>query len=165
MLKPIEIKQAIAKLENNEIIILPTDTIYGLSAQFNFENKIKINQLKSADLAKPLILLISNLEQVNGLAILNDKTIKLLNSELPITVIVPGIESLAIRLVKRNDLKEIIDIVGPIYSTSVNFHGQKPLMEKVDLEQFDSTIQVFWDQPLNSNPSKIFDAIKGEWVR
>jgi L-threonylcarbamoyladenylate synthase len=45
-LNPTEIQAAIAALSHNEIVILPTDTIYGISAIVSEDNARRINTIK-----------------------------------------------------------------------------------------------------------------------
>ncbi|WP_434334468.1 Sua5/YciO/YrdC/YwlC family protein [Mycoplasma capricolum subsp. capricolum] len=166
MLTDTKINKAIELLKNNQIVILPTDTIYGLSAIYSLENQIKINQVKKADINKPLIVLISSLDQLDKLDILDltDKNF-LLNTDPTTVIFKTTSSSIAIRLVKRNDIKQIINNTGPIISTSVNIHGFDPLTNKKDLISFNKNIEVFFDEELNNNPSKIYSSILKKYLR
>ncbi|QVK08652.1 L-threonylcarbamoyladenylate synthase [Mycoplasma mycoides] len=166
MLTDIKINKAIELLKNNQIIILPTDTIYGLSAIYSLENQIRVNQVKNADITKPLIILISNLDQLNDLEItdLTDKDY-LLNDEPTTVIFKTKSSSIAIRLVKREDIKQIINKTGPIISTSVNSHNFKPLIKENDLINFNKKIEVFFDTQLNNKPSKIYSSIIKKYLR
>ncbi|AJM72180.1 L-threonylcarbamoyladenylate synthase [Mycoplasma yeatsii] len=166
MLKSHEENKAIELLKQNKIIILPTDTIYGLSAVYSLENEREINRIKKADLNKRLIILISNLDQLKDLDIVDQTDKELLLSNDPTTVIFKTKDSsIAVRLVKRQDIKNIINKVGPIISTSVNFHKSEPLKTKIDLENFNKDIVVFFDEQLNGLPSRIYDSINKKYIR
>ncbi|WP_338969670.1 L-threonylcarbamoyladenylate synthase [Spiroplasma endosymbiont of Labia minor] len=158
-----QINIAIKQLKNNELIILPTDTIYGISAIFTDKNKIKINNLKKSDLNKPLIILVSSLIDAKKIIDLNDLIIDKLTSSKPTTVIAKAkhtSENIGIRIVNRNDIKKIIKEVGPIFSTSVNVSGNHFLFEEIDLNNFSSEIKnVFWVGNLDRNPSQIYEII------
>ncbi|KAF5295869.1 hypothetical protein FQA39_LY13042 [Lamprigera yunnana] len=94
-----QIVQAIDLLNKNQVIILPTNTLYGLSAKVSLDNKIKINELKKAPLDKPLIILIKSISQLKEMGISNyDK--ELLCSKVPTTVIL------------ENNVKEKIAVRG-----------------------------------------------------
>ncbi|UKS53811.1 translation factor [Mycoplasma feriruminatoris] len=166
MLTDIKINKAIELLKNNQIIILPTDTIYGLSAVYSLENQIRVNQVKNADITKPLIVLISSLDQLDNLDItdLSDKDY-LLNDEPTTVIFKTKSSSMGIRLVKRDDIKKIINTVGPIISTSVNLHNNKHLTKEVDLINFNQNIEVFFDNELNNKPSKIYSSILKKYLR
>ncbi|CBW53864.1 Conserved hypothetical protein [Mycoplasma mycoides subsp. capri LC str. 95010] len=166
MLTDIKINKAVELLKNNQIIILPTDTIYGLSAIYSLENQIRVNQVKNADITKPLIVLISSLDQLNDLEItdLTDKDY-LLNDEPTTVIFKTKSSSIAIRLVKREDVKQIINKTGPIISTSVNLHNFKPLIKENDLINFNKNIEVFFDTQLNNKPSKIYSSIIKKYLR
>ncbi|UWD34981.1 Sua5/YciO/YrdC/YwlC family protein [Mycoplasma cottewii] len=166
MLKNHEENKAIELLKQNKIIILPTDTIYGLSAVYSLENEKQINKIKKADLNKRLIILISSLDQLKDLDVIDQTDKELLLSDQPTTVIFKTKDSsVAVRLVKRQDIKNIINTVGPIISTSVNFHKSEPLKTKIDLENFNKDIVVFFDKELNASPSRIYDSINKKYIR
>ncbi|MCK5595660.1 threonylcarbamoyl-AMP synthase [bacterium] len=60
---------AVEALKKGEVIVLPTDTVYGLGCVCNSEQSTdKIYDLKSRDRKKPLILFVSNLKQVEDIA-------------------------------------------------------------------------------------------------
>ncbi|ATG97765.1 L-threonylcarbamoyladenylate synthase [Mesoplasma lactucae] len=161
--------QAQAELKNDQIIILPTDTIYGLSARVHGDNEERINELKNADIWKPLIILVSNLDMAKNMVEGSEDDFKKLESAEPTTVIFKeknGPDTLAIRLVKRDDLIKIIDQIGPIYSTSVNTHGEEPITDVDKLENWNRKVELFsvGELPIRK-PSKIYNSIKKEYIR
>ncbi|WP_031542262.1 L-threonylcarbamoyladenylate synthase [Mesoplasma photuris] len=166
MLTSLQIKSAVEELKINKIVILPTDTIYGLSSILKKDLMTKINAYKNADLDKPLIVLISSLDQLENKISLSEDIKKILMSDQPTTVIFPlKNETIAIRMVNRIDIKEIINQVGPIFSTSVNITGSKPLRTFKELSNFHPDIKVYYDDILNGQSSRIYNSITGEWVR
>ncbi|WP_338984800.1 L-threonylcarbamoyladenylate synthase [Spiroplasma endosymbiont of Diplazon laetatorius] len=167
MLSKKDIKSAIRYLKDNKVVILPTDTIYGLSALYNNENENKINLIKKSKENKKLIVLFSKIKQVKKLIKLEKEFFKNLKLKEPITQIVETKEgSIALRKVKRRDLKKIINKTGLIFSTSVNYSGNPFLSKKEELELFNIQIsEVFWDGILESKPSKIIDLINKKTIR
>ncbi|QGS52418.1 Sua5/YciO/YrdC/YwlC family protein [Spiroplasma tabanidicola] len=160
LLSPLQKELAIKLLKSNEIIILPTDTIYGLSALVSEENRIKINKKKNSSLDKPLIILVSSLDQASKFIDLNEEIIKVLKDDQPTTAIFKkefANETYAIRLVKRKDICEIIENVGPIFSTSVNISNEKFLSNQTELENFIGKKNCFYTDFLDAKPSKILD--------
>jgi L-threonylcarbamoyladenylate synthase len=169
-LNPTEIRAAIAALSHNEIVILPTDTIYGISAIVSEDNARRINTIKKSALDKPLIILISNLEQASQFVTVDEVFTKNIQTTDPTTVIskkVGADTTYALRLVSRPDLQQIIEAVGPIYSTSVNVAGNPNLSRKEELLHFsDAIFQVFFTENLIGKPSKILnlsDFSKKRW--
>ena len=60
---------AIEALRKKKVILLPTDTVYGLGCICNSEQATdKIYELKNRDRKKPLILFVSDLKQVEDIA-------------------------------------------------------------------------------------------------
>ncbi|ATZ21163.1 L-threonylcarbamoyladenylate synthase [Mesoplasma coleopterae] len=168
MLSKDQIFKASEQLKKNEVIILPTDTIYGLSAAWNKKNEIKINEIKNANLKKPLIVLISDINQLDILNIEKNEFCELLFEKLTTVIFktVNGLENIAVRLIVREDIKSILDSTGPIFSTSVNKHGDEPINSKEELENFNKDVKVYFDQEvLNAKPSKIFNSVTKVWVR
>ncbi|ATZ18340.1 L-threonylcarbamoyladenylate synthase [Mesoplasma melaleucae] len=168
MLNSTQISKAILDLKNDEVIILPTDTIYGLSALWNKTNEVKINKLKNATNNKPLIVLISDIKQLDGMHIVENKAKDLLFEKLTTVIFKMNNDSqtIAVRLIEREDIKTIIDEVGPIFSTSVNKHGDKALNKKEELLNFNLNLNVYFDSEVtNTKPSKIYNSITDEWIR
>ncbi|QBQ08180.1 tRNA threonylcarbamoyladenosine biosynthesis protein [Spiroplasma gladiatoris] len=157
-----QINLAVDMLNNNEIIILPTDTIYGLSAIINKKNQNNINKIKKCNEEKPLIILVANFKQAKEFIDLNKDVKKILKCKEPTTVIYKKNTSnltYAIRLVKRKDLKKIIKKTGPIFSTSVNITGEKFINNKKDLEAFLGIKYCFFTEKSAEKPSKIIDLL------
>lgn len=122
-------------LQRDFIMIAPTDTIYGLQARANPANLRKMNLLKRRDLDQPLITLISNVSQItppiksSNLPKLKNKQILLfvkLSDNGSITAIFKDLEGdPSYRLITKSYyLNSVISIIGPLYSTSANIHGQ-----------------------------------------
>ncbi|WP_100254052.1 L-threonylcarbamoyladenylate synthase [Spiroplasma clarkii] len=162
ILNEFQIQQAIKLLQAQEVIILPTDTIYGLSATVSLENEQKINALKASVPDKPLIVLVSNLNQAAEFIDLDSNVMQHLNTLEPTTVIskkLNGERTWAVRLIKRADLVQIINVVGPIFSTSVNRSGQKYLTTEAELSNFLKPDHCFFIGELKNQPSKILNLL------
>lgn len=169
MLNEKKIFKAISSLRSNKIIILPTDTIYGFSATITQENAYKINSLKGAHAAKPLIAIFDNLNQIEKYGSMNPETKELLLASEPTTVIIPALSgnySIGVRLAKREDIKKIIQAVGPLWSTSVNYHQAPTITDPENIEKNFPEIEIFIDENQQKNkPSRIFDQINNCWIR
>lgn len=169
MLDSTQIQKAVKLLIADQVIILPTDTIYGLSAIVSLENQQKINELKRRQFFQPIIVLFSRFQQIEDFVDLTEQTITYLKSPIPTTVVFAirddPKQTLALRLVKRKDLQKIIDEVGPIFSTSVNNHGGNPINDLKELTNFNKQIPVFYDEKAEAKPSRIYNSVTGEWMR
>jgi L-threonylcarbamoyladenylate synthase len=71
-------------LKNNEVIVFPTDTVYGLavdaSSQKGIENLYKI---KARDKNKPIAVFVKNLDQAREILLFNDLANKIAEKFLP----------------------------------------------------------------------------------
>ncbi len=148
------LKHTIAKaILDKKIALLPTSTIYGLSCKYDESRAyLKIYKIKERASGKPFIILISNLNQLEDLVFPIDTNAKKLinrfwagkkkssltiifkkNKNLP-PFITAGKEKIAIRLAGLNYLREIIEVTGPITSTSATISGvstSPDILEKV----------------------------------
>ncbi|ATZ16972.1 tRNA threonylcarbamoyladenosine biosynthesis protein [Williamsoniiplasma luminosum] len=166
MLTKEQIAKAVANLKDNKIIILPTDTIYGLSSIVNITNKIRINELKKADKNKELITLFSKYKQLKNVVKIDKEIKKFIKTHQNTTIILKTQNgTIALRRPKRKDLNKIINQVGLIYSTSVNTHGAAPLFSQFELKTFHKTVNLYFDREYNATPSRIFDWENKVWVR
>ncbi|WP_303662210.1 L-threonylcarbamoyladenylate synthase [Williamsoniiplasma luminosum] len=166
MLTKEQIANAVANLKDNRIIILPTDTIYGLSSIVNSTNKIRINELKKAEKNKELITLFSKYKQLKNVVKIDKEIKKFIKTHQNTTIILKTQNgTIALRRPKRKDLNKILNQVGLIYSTSVNTHGEPPLFSQSELKKFHKTVNLYFDQEYNAAPSRIFDWENKIWVR
>lgn len=162
------IEKIIEQLRKNEVLILPTDTIYGLSAVVTEENKIKINKLKQRSEDQEIIILVSNIKMARRWIHTDEESSEVLESYEPTTVIGVGQKGdpfQAVRIVREKNLKAIIDKVGALYSTSANIHNEQ---YKDDLEIFNSIVgegNVHYTKELKGKPSRIFNSLLGTFLR
>lgn len=146
-------------LKSGKVGLLPSDTIYGLSALALNEQAVeKIHKLKGRDSNKPLIVLIAKIEQLNELGLKKEQGELVKNYwPGPLSVVfeskgIPkwlqlGTESLAVRMPDNQELCDLIAKTGPIISTSANLQGQKPAelaaeAQKIFSEKLDFYVDV-----------------------
>jgi len=141
-----------ALLKQGKVVVLPTDTLYGLSGLASKPATLKrINRLKRRTASQPGILLMANLAMLKKYAFVSRTQVSLLKkisatSSRPITFILRGrgllppplerhSRGLACRLPKKEFLIKILKKVKqPLISTSVNLSGQPPLLDVSRLE-------------------------------
>ncbi|ETB63655.1 TPA: threonylcarbamoyl-AMP synthase [Candidatus Nomurabacteria bacterium] len=130
-------------LQNGGLVVLPTDTLYGLCASVYDKKAIdKIYRIKERDKKKPLILLIHSLEDLKKIDIkLNKDQAKFLEKIWPGAVSVllscknskfkyihRGTKEIAFRMIgqKNKNLFNLIKKVGPIVVPSANKESFTP---------------------------------------
>jgi L-threonylcarbamoyladenylate synthase len=141
-----QINDAPSKLQLNEIariltdgavVLMPTDTIYGLHALALDEDAVaRVAEIKGREETKPFIVLAASIDQLRPLGIsAEDHVLAALASiwPAPLTAILPlhapiaasrGASSLAVRIPALDWLRELIERTGPLVSTSANRSGE-----------------------------------------
>ncbi len=127
-------------LKLGEVIVFPTDTVYGLGANpFNEMSVLKVYEIKGREFNKPLPILVSNINTAMKLGVFDERALKLARKFWPgsLTIVVRrkmGIASLAlggqdkIALRMPNHkvaLKLAESLGGAIVGTSANVSGLK----------------------------------------
>ena len=171
------VKLAAEKILNGEIIIYPTDTLYGLGVDAtNCKAIDSLNKLKKR--TQKYSIIISSIDDINKYAYLSDKI------KQKIKKIFPGPYTVILNK-KKSDLSSLVDLnsktVGiripnndfilevakkcgkPIVTTSVNYHGQKSIHDIKEIESFFNDIDIFKKgKSTNSLGSTIIDMTKDE---
>lgn len=138
-----------AALLSGQVVLLPTDTIYGLSCLADNETALRrLMAIKDRPDGKPMISLVSGWSMVEGCAEISPAAKKYLLSVWPgpVTALLPQKHSLS-RLVTADSanialrwpgtewLAQLIELVGrPIVSTSANLAGQPPVSSVAEVE-------------------------------
>ncbi|HEU4522535.1 MAG TPA: L-threonylcarbamoyladenylate synthase [Thermoanaerobaculia bacterium] len=161
-----------AVLERGGVALLPTDTIYGLHALATNETAIaKLVRLKGRDDGKPFVVIGSSVNQLTAAGASLPEALRGALDELwpgPLTAIVAlsspiaasrGSRTLAIRVPSLPWLRELIELTGPLASTSANRSGEPPLTSPADLtpdlqDLLDAVVDA---GPLEGKPSTIVD--------
>lgn len=159
-------------LKAGGVVLLPTDTIYGLHALANDANAInKIVEMKGRGEDKPFVVIGASIEQLEEIgARFDDRTRKILNDIWPgpLTAIVPlkkpiaasrGASTIAVRVPKLQLLQQLLQRTGPLASTSVNKSGEPPLADPKTLSpELQRSIDAIIDQGrIDAEPSTIVD--------
>jgi len=130
-------------LTNDGVVVLPTDTLYGLVASVNSKKAIeKIYKIKERDKNKALIVLISSLKDLDIFEIKAGKDqAKILEKFWPgkVSILLPcknskfkyihrGTGEIAFRMIgpRNKNLLNLLQKAGPIVAPSANPEGQKP---------------------------------------
>jgi L-threonylcarbamoyladenylate synthase len=137
---PDQLSEIAAMLAAGRVVLLPTDTIYGLHALAADERAVaRVAALKERDDAKPFIVLASSTSQLPALGVTASKEVfDTLDSiwPAPLTAILPlreaiaasrGASTLAVRVPALDWLRRLLEWTGPIVSTSANRSGEPPI--------------------------------------
>ncbi|MBI2017529.1 threonylcarbamoyl-AMP synthase [Candidatus Daviesbacteria bacterium] len=131
----------VSLLKSGGIAVIPTDTIYGIVGSALIPGTVeKIYRLRKRATNKPMIILISNLNDLNHFNIKLTDTQKEFLQKIwpnPVSMILPvngdkfqhlhrDTKSLAFRIPKDKNLLELLKETGPLVAPSANFAGGKP---------------------------------------
>ncbi|HEY2814954.1 MAG TPA: L-threonylcarbamoyladenylate synthase [Acidimicrobiales bacterium] len=128
---PSAIETAERALQAGKVIVLPTDTVYGLAALPGIEAAVdRLYLLKGRPEAVPIAVLVGSPEQVESIAgpLLPEAT-RLMAALWPgpLTVVVPrrdGLGTIGVRCPDHDFVRSLANRVGPIAVTSANRHGE-----------------------------------------
>jgi len=132
-----QLEEIAETLRSGAVLLMPTDTIYGLHAVAAQEEAVaRIVKMKGRGETKPFIVLASAVGQLTDLGIDADPEIlRALTSiwPAPLTAILPlrrplpasrGASTLAVRIPDLDWLRELVARTGPLVSTSANRSGE-----------------------------------------
>lgn len=154
------------------IVLMPTDTIYGLHALANDARAIKrIVDMKGRGEDKPFVVIGASRTQLEELGATFDDETKRAVDELwpgPLTAIVPlrqpiaasrGASTIAVRVPALDSLRALLERTGPLASTSANRSGEPAITDpKLLSHDLHAAIDAIVDEgPRNGEPSTIVD--------
>ena len=156
-----DIARAAALIKNGGIVVIPTETVYGLGGDgTNPASSQKIYEAKGRPSDNPLIIHIAEPADAENYAHTNDLYYRLASAFMPgpLTVILPkkeivpyqttgGLETVAIRCPAHPVAHEIIKAAGvPIAAPSANISG-RPSATEVEyvIEDFDGRVDMIVD--------------------
>jgi len=159
-------------LRDGKVVLLPTDTIYGLHAPATDAAAVdRIAELKGRDDTKPFIVLAASIDQLVDLGIEAEVDLLRRLNEIwpaPLTAILPlrhpipasrGAATLAVRIPALDWLRGLLVRTGPLVSTSANPSGEPPVVEPESLARDlqNSLDAVIDGGPRTGEPSAILD--------
>lgn len=174
-----ELAKIIHLLQKGEILVLPTDTVYGLTLSLEKSEKYDlICQIKKRNENKPLAIVVSNLTMAEKLGDFDQNALLLLK-KFPlgkITLVVPKkpnlsypylqkLENIGIRITNDEWLKKVINVTGPLLMTSWNISGHSPLTSPHQKETNNLIFGIVDGGNLSNKPSLVFDNVNKKWIR
>jgi tRNA threonylcarbamoyl adenosine modification protein (Sua5/YciO/YrdC/YwlC family) len=149
--KKLTFSQIIAVVGKAGVIVMPTDTVYGLVCSAKDPDSVaRMYQIKKRE-GKPGTLIAANVEQLSGLGF---SKVQLSKAEQfwpgPVSVVLDapgsleylhmGLKSLAVRIPAPEWLRDLLEQTGPLATTSANFTGE-PTVTRIEQAQ-----KLFGDQ-------------------
>lgn len=138
----VSFKEAVQLLEQESIVALPTETVYGLAVRYNSQKGIEaLYDLKGRPKQKPLTINLYESEDIKKFIAYEPEGLELLIKHYwpgPLTLVVEVKEELILSIVRNGDktcgfrvpdhklTREIIKKVGPIVLPSANLSGNLP---------------------------------------
>jgi len=167
------LNKAIFFLKKGELVVYPTDTLYGIGADiYNTEAVKKVFKVKKRPINMPLSIALSSIEELSDVGFIDKKSRILADLFLPGPLclvvkkreIIPDIvtsksKKIAIRIPNNKKALNLIKKFGPITCTSANIHGEPTLenIKKIRMK-FKYEISLYLDEgELFSEPSTIVD--------
>ena len=149
-------------LDNDGVIIFPTDTVYGIACNCFSEKAIKkVFDIKKRPENKPINVLSNNLDKIKLVSRnINEKEEFLINKYMPgaLTIILDknekvsdiltaGLDTIGVRIPKNNIPLRILENVSyPLATTSANISGDSAGIKISDfLKEFDGVVDAIID--------------------
>lgn len=174
------LERAAAALRDGRIVVLPTDTVYGVAADaFNTTGTRRIFGAKRRSRRFPLPVLVRSPKQLLGLCPAVPEAAERLMAAYwpgPLTIVVRAEESLqwdlgdnrgavAVRMPLDDLVLDLVREVGPIATTSANLSGQPAATTADDAHlQLGDLVEVYLDDGArgDTRPSTIVDVSRGD---
>lgn len=136
-----EYDRAIGILKDGGVVVMPTDTIYGIVASALLSEAVeKVFAVRERDPHKPMIILIADEADLERFSIVRSRDMRaFLSSVWPgaVSVVLPvasdhleyvhrGSRTLAFRLPADRNLRSFLRTSGPLIAPSANIAGQPP---------------------------------------
>lgn len=180
------IKKASIILRRGGILVFPTDTVYGVGCLMDEKTIKQLYKIKNRSLSQPTAILLTKklYESMRSSAKDTIATSSVMENDFfdgKITLVFPVNEfkikspsiiikdsKVGIRLPQSEWLEKLIDIVGPIVTSSANKKGQPTpaRLSEIDqdiIEQADLVIKM--DEKLPGIPSRVYDLELKRYLR
>ena len=128
-----QINEIAALLRSTGIVLLPTDTIYGLHAVATDEAAERIAILKGREEGKRFVTVASSMAQLESLGIEIPAVLRTI-WPAPLTAVIRRDRStVAVRIPDLEWLRTLLEQTGPLISTSANRAGEQPITSPQEL--------------------------------
>ncbi len=143
-----QVHEVACAFNEHKIIALPTDTVYGVGVKYgNLDDLERLKRAKHRPETKPIPMMVSNVEQMKQVALVDERIEKIAAKFLPgaLTLVVNvkesvdpaytnGLSTIAIRIPDEKFILDVIDELNcPILVTSANQSGEKTALTSDDV--------------------------------
>ncbi|MDY7081275.1 MAG: L-threonylcarbamoyladenylate synthase [Halobacteria archaeon] len=153
------IEEAVNALRRNELVIYPTETVYGIGGDALNEGTVeKVFKAKKRPFSKPISMGVSSVETARRYTEPGDDAVEFMREFLPgpVTPIVPktdevpdvltaGSEKVGIRVPDDETALELLGRFEPITSTSANISGGESARRVDELDEIREKVEVVID--------------------
>lgn len=170
----IELSKAIEALQNGDIVVYPTDTLYAFGVDIHNKDAVrKVFEVKKRPLDNPLPVAVSDLAYIEKIAFVSGIARDLAEQFLPgpltmilnkknviLDVITGGLDNVAVRIPDNDVALELLSRYGPLTVTSANVHGKEvpDIISDIKMQFNSDDVAVYLDYgKLNGLPSTIVD--------
>lgn len=177
-----EIDKIISLLKKEEIVILPTDTVYGLTGDATNINAIKkVNEIKKREKPQSLIILVSSIdmakkytkdlnkleEEIINKYWPNRLTILLKKNDLLTSNLTANSPYVGVRMPNDKFLLNLIDKYGkPLLSTSANIHNKEVVTNVALLEDdLKNNVPYIYDAGTLSNCASTIIKVENDKIK
>lgn len=123
-----------ALLRSGGIILMPTDTIYGLHALATGDSAARIAQIKGRDEEKRFVIIAASIHPLEALGVSVPQILRRV-WPAPLTAILRArTQTIAARIPDLVWLRDLLEQTGPLFSTSANRTGEAPVSKPDDLK-------------------------------
>jgi L-threonylcarbamoyladenylate synthase len=160
-----DVLKAAEILKSGGVVIIPTDTVFGISTLYGNKNGIeRIYRIKKRDKKKPLAVLILSVNDVWKWVEKTPAIEKICRESWPgpTTLIVKTKDggSIGFRMPDCEPVLELMRLTGPLCATSANVSGEKAAAKIDDIPQEvrdQCDLVVDFSVKLSGKPSKVLD--------
>ena len=167
-----DVDRVVRALRNGEVVVIPTDTVYGLAADPTSESAMRrLFELKERPEGVPVAVLVASVGQAEQLITLTPAVRSLVDAHWPGALTVVGksagaelhlgsVDAVGVRLPDHGLIRACAEAFGPIAATSANRHGMPTITDPTELaEAFGQDVAVIIDGGvLGGTASTVVDA-------
>ena len=122
---PDAIEEIASTLKSGGVVLMPTDTIYGLHAIAS--SAPRIAEIKGREENKPFVTIASSISQIESLKIVVPDVLRELWPAALTAILKKNNSTIAIRVPDLAWLRSLLERTGPLVSTSANRAGEPPI--------------------------------------
>ena len=175
-----QIAEMVQLLKQDEVLAVPTDTVYGLcSRSSSLRAMEKLKEVKDRDPRKIFPIMCSSIQQASSLVNIDERSLKIMKRFMPgpLTIIlktrddipqhlITDNKTLAIRIAPKGVLQQVLQQLNePVFMTSANQSGQAVCTCWQQVEQrCPLAAGVLEGEPLGNQASTVLDATNDELV-